>query len=269
MFRKFIPKKEIPGSSAKQPAPAPDESADTAESEVSETPVFTEIPGRAPIELVRTYRSFANYYPSCELRTKEWFVRNMESDWVTLDCGANVGVYSVLFSQCAPNGKIFAFEPTSTIDLLTANLNHNNASNVEPLQIGVGQRTGRIRERVFRMWGNDPENAFFEFTTVDDFVESRGLERVDCIKIDVDSHDFDVLKGAERTMERLNPWIVVEVNYALRKRGINESEVHRWLSERGYKDALVLDGENLILKRDVNPARSNDRPTLPLTMWLE
>jgi hypothetical protein len=54
------------------------------------------------------------------METKWWFVDNVQSVWCIFDIGANVGYYSILFSQLAPNGKIFAFEPTSTEAMLRA-----------------------------------------------------------------------------------------------------------------------------------------------------
>lgn len=262
MFQKLIPRKPPESRQADSAIPAP-------ASEISNASVFSNVPGREPIELVRTYAQFASYYADCELETKGWFSRNAQPDWVIFDCGANVGYYSILFSQLAPNGRIFAFEPTATHDLLAANLAHHGVTNVEALRTGLGRKSGVKRERIFRIWGGEPDVETFTFTTVDDFAVERGLERVDCLKIDVDSYDFEVLQGAEETLRRFNPWIVIEVNYALRKRGVEEAVVYRWLAERGYNDALVLDSENLIMKRWTSPGLTHHAPTVPFTMWLE
>jgi hypothetical protein len=40
----------------------------------------------------------------------------------------------------------------------------------------------------------------------------------------VDSFDFDVLRGGHRTLERFNPWIVIELNHALAKRNQSVNE---------------------------------------------
>jgi hypothetical protein len=87
--------------------------------------IQTNVPGRPPIELPAFYPEFAWYYPNCELETKYWFVRNVQPDWTIFDIGANIGYYSVLFSQLAPQGRVYAFEPTVTVEILKANLAHN------------------------------------------------------------------------------------------------------------------------------------------------
>ena len=58
------------------------------------------VPGHKSIELVADLHQ-VDYYPECELQTKRWFVENVQSDWVMFDVGANIGYYSILFSQLA------------------------------------------------------------------------------------------------------------------------------------------------------------------------
>jgi FkbM family methyltransferase len=211
--------------------------------------LYTLIPGQVAIELLAYYPDFLDYYPTCELQTKRWFVENVQPDWAIFDIGANIGYYSILFSRLAPRGSILAFEPTTTIDLLRANLAHHSCTNVEALQLAVGRRSGRIQDGIYRIWGQEPERQDYQFTTVDDLVLSRGVSRIDCLKIDVDSFDFDALLGAARTLERFDPWVVVELNDALAKRGQSAPQALEWLAAMGYSEARVLDHKNFVLKR--------------------
>jgi hypothetical protein len=59
---------------------------------------------------------------------------------------------------------------------------------------------------------------------VDAIVEKLDLHRLDCIKIDTDSYDLEVLWGAQLTLDRLNPWVIVELTDALAKRGRGVAE---------------------------------------------
>ncbi len=210
---------------------------------------ITKIPGRPDIELPAFYESFAWYYPKCELQTKEWFVKNAQPDWVYVDCGANIGYYSILFSQLSPRGTVHAVEPTSTADMLEMNIAHNQCRNVSVHRLAMGQYSGRRVEKIFRIWGGPPEELEYDFSTLDQFVEQLNLQKLDCVKIDVDSFDFEVLMGAEKTLERFDPWLVVELNHALGVRGYSNMTALSWLLDRGYRHALVLDHENFILRR--------------------
>ena len=55
-------------------------------------------------------------------------------------------------------------------------------------------------------------------------MNEAGLTRLDCVKIDVDGFDLEVLKGARETLLRFDPWLVVELNHALATRGQSVSE---------------------------------------------
>lgn len=211
--------------------------------------IFTAVPGQPPIELFEYYEEFKNYYPFCEMQTKRWFVQTAEPDWCILDVGANIGYFSILFSRLTPSGQVIAFEPTKTIEKLKTNLARHAVSNIEVEPIAIGNQTGRREDAIFRVWGEDAEKEFYEFETLDHYAERRQLSRVDCVKIDTDSFDFEVLMGAEQTLRDFNPWIVVELNHALSKRNQSVTQALEWLSDHGYFEALVLDYDNFVLKR--------------------
>ena len=212
--------------------------------------MLTAIPGRPPIELVAFYEEFRDYYPLCEQETKRWFVEHVRPDWWIFDVGANVGYYTILFSQLAPAGRVFAFEPTTTADMLRANLAHNKVGNAVVHEVALGARTGQLNERIFRIWGSEGEVKKYPFYRFDDFVREQGIERVDCLKIDVDSFDFEVLRGAEQTLLKHDPVIVIELNHALAKRDQSPAETLAWLARRGYRKALTLDRhDNYVLQR--------------------
>jgi FkbM family methyltransferase len=218
--------------------------------------IYTLVPSEEPIELVDYYSDFIGYYPERELQTKRWFVENNEKEWVIFDVGANIGYYSILFSRLAPMGRVFAFEPRETIAKLKANIDHHRCSNVTAFNKALGARVGKVEENIYRIWGLPPERMMYEFSTIDDMVNKLGLTRLDCIKIDVDSFDYEVLRGAEATLAKFAPWVVVELNHALAKRNESAPEALEWLSARGYTSAFVVDYENYILRRQAQ------RPTI-------
>ena len=213
------------------------------------SPVFSLVPGAAPIELVAYYPGFADYYPEAELQTKRWLVRNARPDWVALDIGANVGIYALLLSRLLTEGHVHAFEPTETAALLRQNLAARHAANVVVHELAFGAHSGTIEEPIYRIWGAAPETRAYKFTTLDEFAQDAGLARLDCVKIDVDGFDLEVLRGAAETLARFDPWVIVELNHALATRGQSVGEALLWLAGQGYTEALVLDEENLLLRR--------------------
>jgi len=211
--------------------------------------VAANLPGMKPALLISYYEEYAKYYPNAELNTKKWFVDHVKEDWTILDVGANVGYYSIMFSKLAPKGKVFAIEPTETIEMMGQNLEYNQTTaNVEMVRQAFGKDIGQKRDNVYRVWGQEPENLIYEFNTVDNFVAERKL-KVDAIKIDVDSFDFEVLQGSVETIRTQNPYIMVELNYALHKRNIHEAEALRWMAEQGYVKAEIYDDENYLFRR--------------------
>jgi len=49
-------------------------------------------------------------------------------------------------------------------------------------------------------------------------IDSFNFENVDCIKLDVEHHEFNVLLGAEETIKKWKPLLVVEVLAAMKRR---------------------------------------------------
>jgi len=184
------------------------------------------------------------------MATKSWFVNNAQPDRVVLDCGANIGYYSILFSRLCPEGRVYAFEHTVTFEMLETNLRHRKARNVIPVRLAVGDRTGDRRKDIFRIWGKPAERNVYPFTTIDSFVFERGIDRIDAIKIDVDSFDFEVPKGAKETLVKQNPFVMVELNHALGCRAQSVTQALEWVAGLGYTEVRVFDYDNFLLKRD-------------------
>ena len=218
--------------------------------------VYTNIPNQEAISLPSYYDEFSWYYPNCEMQTKQWFVENAKPDWIFLDIGANIGYYSILFSRLAPQGKIYAFEPTNTFDMLKENLGYNKTANVIPFKMAVGNTTGIKTENFYRLWDEKEDKAESlecPFTTIDQFIEDNNITRIDAIKIDVDSYDFEVLQGAINSLKRFNPFVMVEIaDKTLSKRGFSTGEVYEWLYRVGYHTTCIFDGENHLLKQNLD-----------------
>jgi len=210
--------------------------------------ITTLIPTSDPIDLIAYYKEHEKYYPNCEPETKKWFVNNIQKDWIILDCGAHIGYLSILFSRLAPEGHIYAFEPTSTRDMLIQNLEYHKVKNVTVESMALGDKIGIHNDAIFRIWGTEPEKMNYEFITIDEY--SKRLDRIDCIKIDVDSFDFEVLKGARALLTQRDINIVVEVtSNSLVKRGLTPKDIFELMESYRYRVIDVFDRYNFLFRK--------------------
>jgi FkbM family methyltransferase len=232
-------------------------------------PMVAEIPSFDSIELPSYYPENDYYYPLCELEPKLWFVNNVQPDWVIIDAGANIGYYSILFAKLAHQGLVHAFEPTSTYKMLLNNIKHNNINNINTHKIALGAKDGVFKDGIYRIWGQKAERLAYNFTTIDSFVEHNKINRIDAIKIDVDSFDFEVLQGASKTAEIFDPFIIIEINKnTLSKRQQSPNDIFSWFIQRGYKKTQVVGTENFIFKKIYPEEYLNSNYFLPL-VWPE
>lgn len=175
-------------------------------------------------------------------------MENVGPDWTVLDIGAAVGVYSLLAARLAPSGRVIAVEPTATVAMLEANINHHGVTNVEVVAEAIGDRTGRRGDVIHRVWGEDPDTGDWPFTTLDDLAARLQLDRCDLVKIDVDGFELEVLSGAEDVLRRFRPRVIIEINEASMTRGNRPEQVIRSAFAIGFGRATILDGENYLFE---------------------
>lgn len=129
---------------------------------------------------------------------------------VVFDCGANIGLFSLL--AAAKGCKVFAFEPApDALEYLkqTARIHPS----IEIQETATSDRSGTTRISLSQ--GNNTSSSFvlpvegdtFEITTtsIDDFVEMRKLPSVDFIKADIEGAERLMLAGAVETLRRFAP----------------------------------------------------------------
>lgn len=198
----------------------------------------------------RYYASDAGWFMSAEGNTKQFLCDYIKPNFTIIDAGANIGMYTIPFAKLAHQGKVFAFEPTDTVEMLKENLAYNNcASNVSIQLEPLGEKDEIKTDKIFKVWSQGiVDNKEFSFITLDTFVKSNNLT-VDLVKIDVDSYDYEVLLGGKQFLTEQNPLVVVELNHALGKRNHNVQEALDYMSSINYKLKFILDNENYIFSK--------------------
>jgi FkbM family methyltransferase len=166
-------------------------------------------------------KSWSGYYlGTYEPELVSTLERHVSEGMTVLDVGANHGYFTLLFSQLVgPRGKVYAFEPEPVnYQLLEKTIAANGLSNVEAVKLAVSSRSGV--EKLFledaylgthSMEKKDSDNYIeVNLTSVDEFARERRLPSVDFVKIDIEGHEVEALKGMAETMRRWKPSIVCE-----------------------------------------------------------
>ena len=125
-----------------------------------------------------------------------------EKSEVVFDIGANTGIYSVITSKFNPQAKIYAFEPNpANHKRLEKNIEINNVQNFSVIKKAVGNENSVIKFTVPKDDNislvssavKEFSESFFNIEykeievpqiTIDDFVESEKIEKIDLIKLD-------------------------------------------------------------------------------------
>lgn len=119
---------------------------------------------------------------------------------VVVDCGANVGCFSLLAArQIGPGGHIVAVEPDlSNLAYLRANLALNGANNVVVIPRALARVGGQIRpfagSGVSGHLAADGGQQVLTITLAELLAE-RDLKRIDALKIDIEGGESELLQS--------------------------------------------------------------------------
>ena len=188
--------------------------------------------------------------------------RLLEPNMVFVDAGANQGEFTLFAAKRLTHGRVLAFEPmTAMRERLEQNIEANGLGNVLVSALGLWSEPGRrslfrpearfedgsIHEGLGTLFptgerGQEVEEV--ELTTLDAFLDAHGIDRIDALKIDVEGAERAVLTGAERTLERCRPLLLMEANRDLAEIGGGGAgggldALLDWLG-RWYRFELVL-----------------------------
>lgn len=164
---------------------------------------------------------------------------------VVLDIGANIGYYSVLFSKLVGyTGKVFCFEPTEHYsNVLKMNLEANNIQNTDIFKIGLSNKNQELEIQI----GNSSatlhpienqvstKKELIKLTTLDEFIKHHHLQKIDFVKIDIDGHEPLFFEGAQKTLDKYNPIVLLEVNHPnYIEAGFNAWDFYDFLKKNNY-----------------------------------
>ena len=154
---------------------------------------------------------------------KLWISLCKEAEYI-FDVGANTGIYSLIAHAVNPNAKVWAFEPVERVfKKLEENISLNQFPTVcvnkalsdsdgtaiiydsggeHVLSVTVNQNLTPSRE---------VEEVSIPITRLDTYIRQNPIPRIDLMKIDVECHEPEVLKGMGDLLSQHQPIMLIEI----------------------------------------------------------
>lgn len=188
-----------------------------------------------------------------EAKLQSFYEQFLEAGMYSVDVGAHVGRHGFeMLRLVGLSGRVLLFEPLPDLyTVLKADLeSRREEPNAEVLPYALSDETGSTEFCVavdalaysgFRERRYDSETKVVriavEVRRLDDLI--AGWPRLDYIKIDTEGAEWNVLRGATRSIERFRPVISFEFgesSYAAY--GVSPGDVHDFFVDRQY---LIFD----------------------------
>jgi len=201
---------------------------------------------------------------------KELFEKWFKPDigWIVLDVGAYYGRHTVYASKkVGQSGKIISIEPhPENFKILLMNIRLNDCRNVIPLNVAVSDREKRLKLYLSKghdsashsilsakeLWSEEfpGEYVYVKSCSIDTILDNLRISHVDIAKIDVEGAELLALKGAEKSLDKIDrllievhlPELLGKIIELLRKRGFvckvlkldHRREFHVYAERKSY-----------------------------------
>lgn len=164
-------------------------------------------------------------YDSWEGHSMEiWALLSKESK-VIFDIGANTGVYSLVSKSVNPDSEVHAFEPFEAIyKKMIHNFNINDfkiISNCKAISNYTGDAIIYTDGSDFaysvtvnkNLWVKniEPVKLNIKTITLKEYIEKNNVSNIDLMKIDVETHEPEVMQGFIPYFNQFNPILLIEI----------------------------------------------------------
>lgn len=224
--------------------------------------------------LVNDFKMYLDPTDALGLRTNKTFEKfetelvkkEIKNGNIVLDIGANIGYYSLVFSQLVgTNGQIFAFEPDpNNFALLKKNIEINNLKNVTVIQKAVSDVSkplslylcdyNHAQHRIYPS-PRCNEKIIVESTTIDEYLSGKEFyNKINFVKMDVEGAEYNVLEGMKKTLKS-NPSLKILCEFSpkqIREHKLEPEDVLDQLLRFGFKIYPITTAGEKIIPIDYN-----------------
>ena len=148
-----------------------------------------------------------------------------EKSTVIFDIGSNTGVYSMLAKAINPQVTVHAFEPFRAVYNKLVNNVTINEFQVKANCLAISNFTGKAviytdnEDFAYsvtvnkNLWVKDKEPFKIDIDTITlkDYIEKNKIDTIDLMKIDVETHEPEVMEGFAEYFLRFKPIILIEI----------------------------------------------------------
>lgn len=150
-------------------------------------------------------------------------VRNKKT---ILDIGANTGLYAMIAKSINPSAAIHTFEPIPAVFALLKKNSEINNFNINNHEVALSDFNGTAKIYL-------PEHTDFAYSvtvnqnrlgksrnvkeltiqtkTLSQFIEENNIQSIELMKIDVETHEPEVLIGMGKYLKEFKPTMIIEV----------------------------------------------------------
>lgn len=168
---------------------------------------------------------------------------------IVVDIGAHAGIFTILASYYAKDGKVYAFEPMKeNYELLKENIKLNYAKNIEPINKAVSAKSGKLKFYVSQT-KNKGQNSLYKLSDTQkqisvgkisfkDFIKK--IPRIDFLKIDCEGAEYEILFSLSKAEFQKIKKISMEFHNYGKYTGKDLAKV---LHSNNFKVKLIQDGK--------------------------
>jgi len=181
------------------------------------------------------------------------FLKSIQAD-VILDVGGNIGNHALAFGQLC--NHVWSFEPNPIVyNLLSKNIIINNIKNITALPFGLSDNntgailhideSGNLGASTLRELSKQFDRNYTEkevkLVQGDIWAESKNINKIDYIKIDVEGHEESVINGLTNTIKKHRPIVTMEWSEESSDReGMANSDIFRDVFNDYYIHATFI-----------------------------
>lgn len=154
------------------------------------------------------------------------WVKLITNSKLVFDVGANTGIYSLVAKAINPSAEVYAFEP---IPWVFEKMKHNfllNNYSVKEYDFALSDYTGTasifLEEDQAHVYSVTVNKNMLEQSkpavekqiktiTLADVIEQNQIQHIDVLKIDVETHEAEVLRGMGKYLEQMKPTMLIEI----------------------------------------------------------